>query len=327
MPSPRLSPSKVKAAAQKWANMYKKGWGPPSWSLDSVTSDHWNKRAKLCRVYAASHADRAELAAVVSEREPVNIGMTDREYAPVGDSGYTRLYRETKRLPPNFALYMPALMSSKQKQLANPKIVHVMNSIGFAFDSDEQPDYDYFMANFTKAKKQELRDCVATALKLAFQCALDLGLKKICLCYLGGKSFAIHYKPNQLAYRDLFYDALERVLTPEVLAALDEINLLGYDPDADPLELMMQVAPGFQKVIEKKGKTCRLLGRIPDILTEDMLFMNAWDPHSVVGNGNANDVSLDGFFGRLSDMGYMSIPEVNPHLLQNIRFVQPLSPH
>jgi hypothetical protein len=41
----------------------------------------------------------------------------------------------------------------------------------------------------------------------------------------------------------------------------------------------------------------------------------------VVGNGNEYDRSLDGFFGRLSDMGYMSIPEINPFLLQNIRYV------
>lgn len=319
--SPRVSPSKVKEMAQKWANMYFKGWEPPHWSLQSVGSEDWNKRAKMCRVYAASDVNRADLAVVVSEREPVNVTM-ERKYKPIVETGYSRLYRETKKLPPNFAIYMPALMSSKDKhQLVKPKLVHVINSIGFAFDSDEQPDYDYFMANFTAAKKKELCDCVAMALKLAFQCTIDLGLKKICLCYLGGKSFATLYKPKQLAYRELFFEALEKVLTPEVLAALDEISILGYDPHDHPHALMKQVAPDFKKIIEKHHKKCRLLGYIPGILSEDMLFMNAWDPHSVVGNGNQNDDSLDGYFGRLSDMGYMSIPELNPHLLKNVRYV------
>ena len=38
----------------------------------------------------------------------------------------------------------------------------------------------------------------------------------------------------------------------------------------------------------------------------DALFVNAWDPHSVVGNGNSNDNSLDGFIGRYTDMAPMS---------------------
>ena len=48
------------------------------------------------------------------------------------------------------------------------------------------------------------------------------------------------------------------------------------------------------------------------------LFVNAWDPHSTVGNGNASDRSLDGWFGRLSDMGFMSLPHINPFIEKNI---------
>ena len=65
-----------------------------------------------------------------------------------------------------------------------------------------------------------------------------------------------------------------------------------------------------------------LVGDIPDILDETSLFVNAWDPHSVVGNGNAQDKSLDGYFGRLSDLALMCTPLTNPHVLRNIRTVK-----
>lgn len=45
-----------------------------------------------------------------------------------------------------------------------------------------------------------------------------------------------------------------------------------------------------------------------------VVCMNAWDPHSVVGNGNSIDDSLDGFFGRYSAMAYLCSPKVNPHI-------------
>jgi len=46
----------------------------------------------------------------------------------------------------------------------------------------------------------------------------------------------------------------------------------------------------------------------------DALFVNAWDPHSVVGNGNSNDNSLDGWIGRFTDMAPMSFQPTNPDI-------------
>jgi len=46
----------------------------------------------------------------------------------------------------------------------------------------------------------------------------------------------------------------------------------------------------------------------------DALFVNAWDPHSVVGNGNSNDYSLDGWVGRCTDMAPTSFQPTNPDI-------------
>jgi len=44
------------------------------------------------------------------------------------------------------------------------------------------------------------------------------------------------------------------------------------------------------------------------------MFVNAWDPHSIVGNGNAGDHSLDGFMGRCTEMAALSFPGTNTQI-------------
>jgi hypothetical protein len=47
---------------------------------------------------------------------------------------------------------------------------------------------------------------------------------------------------------------------------------------------------------------------------DKVLFVNAWDPWSIIGNGNEEDNSLDGWFGRLSAMGVLGWPVTNPNI-------------
>jgi len=51
---------------------------------------------------------------------------------------------------------------------------------------------------------------------------------------------------------------------------------------------------------------------------DEVLFLNAWDPHSIAGNGNGIDNSLDGFFGRASAIGLICCPHTNP----NMQYIQ-----
>ena len=44
------------------------------------------------------------------------------------------------------------------------------------------------------------------------------------------------------------------------------------------------------------------------------LFVNAWDPFSMVGNGNANDNSLDGHVGRTTASALLCWPYSNPSI-------------
>ena len=46
---------------------------------------------------------------------------------------------------------------------------------------------------------------------------------------------------------------------------------------------------------------------------QEILFVNAWDPWSMVGNGNESDGSLDGYYGRSTNMAVLSWPLTNPN--------------
>ena len=47
---------------------------------------------------------------------------------------------------------------------------------------------------------------------------------------------------------------------------------------------------------------------------EQTLFINAWDPWSLVGNGNEMDHSVDGYYGRQSALALLCWPVTNPYL-------------
>lgn len=60
-------------------------------------------------------------------------------------------------------------------------------------------------------------------------------------------------------------------------------------------------------------------GYIPDILDNDndmehTLYVNAWDPWSLIGNGNERDNSLDGYWGRCSNMAILGWSLTNPFI-------------
>jgi hypothetical protein len=216
------------------------------------------------------------------------------------------------------AVYAHCVISSKPRELIHSKNVHVINSIGFAFDDERQPDYKYYMRVFTDDKKAELMTALTNVFRLVFACAGKHAFRKVCICYLGGGAFKALFKPKPNAYLDFFMQAL-RNATEELDnrgIVLNEMNIMGGDNVTDvhdEIRKMLQEEP-YKSRIRSSAK----VGNIPQILDEETLFMNAWDPHSVVGNGNEADNSLDGYFGRLSNLALLCTPATNPSMLGNL---------
>jgi uncharacterized protein (DUF1810 family) len=67
-----------------------------------------------------------------------------------------------------------------------------------------------------------------------------------------------------------------------------------------------------------------LIDKIKNLQGNKICYINAWDPHSIAGNGNKGDPSLDGYMGANSAISLLSWPPTNPVLAEKVRYVKPI---
>jgi len=276
---------------------------------------------------------------ILHERQPVNIamnlgfdaaGMEARfGFGGAEGSGYTRVAVASGQLPPNIAVYCPTPVGGP----AGP-VVHVVNSIAFAFDSARQPDYQHFFVcadgSLNPAKRAELVARLTTVYRLVFTCARDLGLSRVCISFIGGGAFCGLYPGGARAYfNEAYLPALEAALD-EALAVQQQQQQQQAGPGVGPSRLTTIGLIGAQYMdaaleqrlelaVKTRGLAYKKEGRVPDCLllhqgpeASQTLWQNAWDCHSIAGNGNAGDNSLDGYFGRSTAISVLTFPSTNP---------------
>lgn len=269
------------------------------------------------RVYAPKDAPGAEVVNLVLQREPANVAMVEyfranELQAALGwrKSYYRQYYDTTGRLAPNIGVYCrtpvytrSAINQTNFEQVAFPRgapMVHVYNMIGLAFDSREQPDYRFHAAMDERARKAAVTNMYTNAFVRVFQCALDRKLTTIVFSAVGTNNFALEYP--DMARPDFIF-------MPALLRARQRV---GYRHSMTFMGVRGQ--PAWVDVVREYGD----VGLFPDNLRrvdqDTTLLVNAWDPHSIVGNANAVDNSLDGFMGRITAMGLLCWPATNPHL-------------
>jgi hypothetical protein len=283
-----VSHEKLAKTARTLHSIYEQGCAFPEWSIDLLGCGDLASYAGETRVYYDKREKFEDVEKMVYCREPCNIAM-NRLYDEAKLSqkfGYTiGAYAESneKKLMPNISIYCKTPIRANGQQ----KDIHVINVVGYAFDSTEQPDYRYFFTGgaVDLDKMQELVDKMKVMWNFCFQCAKDLGLKRIYIADVGGGAFSTYLNRS-----------------PETQYATLKEQSLG------------PVARAYPNI-----ETSRL-GMVPhaifsgEMSTEDSLFVNAWDPWSMVGNGNAADNSLDGFFGRCTAMAVLCWPPLNPSI-------------
>eukprot|EP00933_Yihiella_yeosuensis_P043753 TRINITY_DN38682_c0_g1_i1.p1 TRINITY_DN38682_c0_g1~~TRINITY_DN38682_c0_g1_i1.p1 ORF type:complete len:225 (-),score=36.21 TRINITY_DN38682_c0_g1_i1:14-688(-) len=195
---------------------------------------------------------------------------------------------DTRRLMPNIAIYCKTPMRSAHdgKTLRD---VHVINAVGYGFDSFEQPDYKYFLP-LTDEKWNELLLRMQQLWRYIFECAHRQGLRTVYLANVGGGVFSSGLESGasnpERSYSNLKDSSLRPVLEqyPKI-----KVKPLPRVPDW---------------IFTREGQT----------EISHSLLVNAWDPWSMVGNGNFADNSLDGFFGRSTAMAVLCWPETNPSM-------------
>jgi hypothetical protein len=289
-------------------SLYNPKYSPPGdWArrvyIDSAT---FNKYAPLAKVYAPQNADEGVVARLVTEREPVNIGM-DRLYNLEGlksrfgydISYYQRYYNQTGTLAPNIGVYLKAPVIILKDITMD---VHFYNAIGYALDSKQQPDYKANVIPTLKSKYECL-------LARIFQCAKDIKATRVIMPIIGGGAFSDFYPGGGVKFRqDVFLPAFRTALNGHFKNI--QVDFMG-EPDDSAI-----------KELAKTGH--KYVGFFPaciyaaDFKPETTLVGNAWDCHSILGNGNKGDSSIDGHIGRVSAIQFLGLGLTNPHLRKNI---------
>jgi len=123
-----------------------------------------------------------------------------------------------------------------------------------------------------------------------FDCARRHNLKRVYNTRVGGGHFAEYLnRQPQYNYNMLHVESLQPVLARY--------------PDIEVRDLI-EIFNDPNKVFQPENQH----------LLKKSLLVNAWDPWSMVGNGNSMDDSLDGKFGRISAMAVLCWPQTNPDL-------------
>jgi hypothetical protein len=273
-------------AAKTIRSIYLQGFAFPEW----VVHPRMWATHEFSSVKVLYHVDENldDVKRLLLEREPCNIGMK-RLYlskALQRDFGYEQgAYRLStpEKLMPNIAVYAKATV----KMETGFRTAHVVNLIGAAFDHPYQPDFVYFQDKPVEAVVEFYR----RMWKLALAALCESGCKTLQIHNVGGGAFAGPFTGR--FPKEIFEPAI-RPLLP--LFEQHGKKIIGYDWD----------------------NHCFSRKLIPDCLEtadlETTLFVNAWDPWSLIGNGNERDHSLDGFWGRISNLAVLGWLPTNPFM-------------
>lgn len=265
----------------------------PEWVLEP---QEWaNHRFSETKVYYMKTDSLEDVKQMATQREPCNICMK-RLYSESRleqEFGWTHGAYERStpdKLMPNIAIYCYATVKRPNRTLN----IHVINLVGYAFDTQDQPDYKYFQIRPKIDLIQKYSEMWLKALKAAKDLREENKINKIRIFNVGGGAFAGPYSMN----------FIDTVFEPAFLSLIQEftkldIQVIGYNA----------ITKRFDDVFIPN------LFDAPDEDVDNTLYVNAWDPWSLIGNGNERDRSLDGYMGRCSNMAVLGWTRTNPSMI------------
>ena len=295
---------------QTMRGLYDRDAAFPGWSCFKEL----NLDFRATRVFYDEKDKLVDIKRLALEREPCNIAMSKhfdeaklQTQFGYSESYYTRYAKaHPTKLPPNIAIYTKTLVNmeqvtklvtqqvvptsigswfqakKKKHEVALFKRVHVISLVGLAFDHPSQPDFLFYGEAPSIAKLVKAYTCIW---RKAFECAKYWNLPTIVATQVGNGAF----KPEFISYQEFKSDVHDAVLS----------NMKKAYPDV--------------KVVEPRN-VFDMIYKLDQAKLDDLLFVNSWDPHSMLGNGNRIDDSLDGKFGRCSAIAVLGWPGTNLHV-------------
>ena len=319
----------------------------PAWVLEA---DRWTEGGDKSHkfdetiVVYDNDDDIKKVKELVEEREPVNIGMNLDEERYSKDNlkknfGWrVGAYGKSTRseLYPNIGIYCHARVTNGVNS-PEEKDVHVMNLIGYGFDSEEQPDYRYFLdkykmttadityvmyTNDENMKKQFKEDLIQRYrkiwLKACYICKFK-ELKNLWYYGVGNNNFSA-FLPLDWALSINFYNQI--FAEAFGIDPTNSNNPHSTNSNENDITIPINFCKEYKINVLNLGTSSNK--HIPHVLFTtdttpvDTLYINAWDPWSIIGNGNAGDISLDGHWGRNSNMSVLGWSMTNSRLLPDI---------
>jgi len=277
--------------ATKIRSIYVKGYEFPKWSISKELWKIFNFEETYVLYHQTDNIKKVKK--LIKYREPCNIAMNSyyNKNKLKKEFGWTEgaySLSTSKKLMPNIAIlcHTHVLIKSTFYQ------VYVINLIGFAYDSRNQPDYIYSKKQLEKGipEVQTFIIHYTKMWKLAYHASKKL--------YKEGKIDSIMlYNVGGGAFSGIFFKTfIKDIFEPSFIHSgiLDKftsagITILGYDFVKKDFN-----GPFIPDTFENMT-----------IEKERCLYVNAWDPWSMIGNGNNNDNSLDGYWGRCSNMAVL----------------------
>jgi len=286
----------------------------PRWCFDQTYVNMHNSLAKKTIVfYDRDDSNRfLDVKKTVAQREPVNIGMDTDAYNKTHlykhfgyqRSYYREYYAKHKDLAPNIAIYCetPATTYSPENDIvaldpANMVILRVLNVVAYGFDSPKQPDHKKIKTKTElKRRKRYIFDKILACVQHFRES--NCPIKWLFLPKFGTGAFA---GANEFVV-DVFDELCAEYVPLLQDAGVDEVETGLIFNDGDYFGNTLKPYTTWKK---------HATSEIP---LKSRLYINAWDPHSIIGNGNFNDVSLDGYFGRCTAMSLLGWSKTNPFL-------------
>ena len=263
---------------------YFQGFEFPKWVIEKYEEHDF----KSVKVFYYEKDDINDISKLMIEREPCNLGLRRLYYEKLLNEkfGYSKgayQYSTPEKLMPNIAVYTYATVKLQKGYCK----VHVINLIGAAFDTMNQPDYIYY-----KNKPiEKIVEFYRNMWYFAYLSMTTTTCKNLQIYNVGGGAFAGPFVSDFIM--EVFEPAFKSLLP---LFKNKGYNIIGYDWNKHTFN------GGF------------IPNCLEDADLENTMFVNAWDPWSIIGNGNERDRSLDGFWGRSSNMSVLGWYKTNTNM-------------
>jgi hypothetical protein len=180
------------------------------------------------------------------------------------------------------------------------KEISVLSCIAPALDTNRQPEFEKYVTGKTtseyKLKVQDYQLSLDTIKQQILETAREKKPPRVILSGIGANAFLSALPdPEQEVARNMIANMLAETAR--------ELGKMGIEIGFTDVN---EKFCGRINTINANGPTIKVLGKIPgDWINNRDLLLNAWDTHSLLGNGLRADRSLDGFIGRSSLIHFM----------------------